>query len=134
MKTVILILMSLFSVSINAQEKVKDTLFFNYDKDYITTHVETPNHFYIKDGSGISIGNFYFTEVVRLKNKSRNTKLKEICLEKFIRTSKFYDENRRLKLNDYALWEYFKDYTIVLVKNVRGKKEYIQVEPSFEIE
>lgn len=132
MKTAIFILLSLFSTFIMAQEKTKDKLFFTYDNNYIKTYVEIPNHFYIKDGSGISIGNFYFTEQERLKN--RNTKSKEICLEKFIRTSKFYDENRRLKLNDYALWEYFKDYTIVLVKNVHGKKEYIQVEPSFEIE
>ncbi len=132
MRIAILILISLLSTFSNAQKKIKDTLFFKYDKEYIITHVEIPNHFYIKDGSGVSIGNFYFTEQERLKN--RNTKSKEICLEKFIRTSKFYDENRRLKLNDYALWEYFKDYTIVLVKNVHGKKEYIQVEPSFEIE
>ncbi|MRX41743.1 hypothetical protein GJU43_20875, partial [Flavobacterium sp. LC2016-23] len=63
MKTIALILLCLFSTLINAQEKSKDTLFFTYDKKYITTHVEIPNHFYIKDGSGVAVGNFYFTEV-----------------------------------------------------------------------
>lgn len=132
MKTAILILLSLFSVYIKAQEKQKDTLFFTYDKNYIITHVEIPNHFYIKDGSGVNIGNFYFTGLKNIEHK--NVKSKEICLEKFIRTSIFYDKNKRPKLNDYALWEYFNDYTIVLVKNVKGKKNYIQVQSSFEIE
>lgn len=132
MKTAILILLSLFSTFIQAQEKEKDTLFFTYDKKYITSHIEIPNHFYIEDGSGISIGNFYFTEVKRLKKPI--VKLKESCLEKFVNSSKFYDKNKTPKLNDYALWEYLNDYVIVLVKNVDDKKEYIQVEPSFEIE
>jgi hypothetical protein len=132
MKTVILILMSLFSIFIKAQEKTKDTLFFTYDNKYIKTYVEIPNHFYIKDGSDYMDGTFHFVEVKVLENQS--IKSKEICLEKFVRSSKFYDKNKKQKLDDYALWEYFKDYVVVLVKNVEGEKKYIQVEASFEIE
>ncbi|WP_264536839.1 hypothetical protein [Flavobacterium sp. N1736] len=132
MKTVILILLSLFSIFIKAQEKTKDTLFFTYDNKYIKTYVEIPNHFYIKDGSNYMDGTFHFVEVKVLENQS--VKSKEICLEKFVRSSRFYDKNKKRKLDDYGLWEYFKDYAIVLVKKVHGKKEYIQVYSSFEIE
>ncbi|MEP6931696.1 MAG: hypothetical protein ABI850_16860 [Flavobacterium sp.] len=132
MKTVALIVLCLFSTLIQAQENPKDTLFFTYDKKYITTHIEIPNHFYIKDGSGVAVGNFYFTEVKKIKNQ--NVKSKKRCLQKFIRSSKFYDKNKKLKLNDYRLWEYLKDFVIVLVKDVENKKEYIEVESSYEIE
>lgn len=133
MKTIMLVLLSLFfSSSLKAQYKQKDTLFFKYDTKYIDSHVEIPNHFYIKDGSGVSIGNFYFIEAKKLENQ--NVKSREICLKKFIRTSKFYDKNKNKKLDDYSLWEYFNNYIIVLIKNVGGKKEYIQVESGFEIE
>lgn len=132
MKTAILILLSLFSVYIKAQEKKKDTLFFSYDDKYIKTYLEIPNHFYIKDGSGVSNGNFYFTKVKKIEKT--NPKQKEICLKNFIRSSKFYDDNKNPKLNDYELWGYFNDYIIVLVKKVDGRKNYIQVESSFIIE
>ena len=132
MKIAILIILSLFPRFVKAQEKVKDTLFFSYDSQYIITHTEIPNHFYIKDGSGANIGDFYFTEVQKIKNYK--TKKREIGLKEFIRSSKFYDENRRLKLRDYELSDYLKDYIIFLVKTEDGKKKYIQVEASFEIE
>lgn len=132
MKTAIIILLSLFSTLIKAQEKTKDTLFFAYDNKYIIAHMEIPNHFYIKDGSGYMDGTFHFVKGQILKNQ--NVRTKEICLKKFIRSSKFYDKNRKPKLNDYALWEYFKEYVIILVKNIDGKKKYTQVMPSFEIE
>ncbi|MBF4491896.1 hypothetical protein IR010_05025 [Flavobacterium sp. MR2016-29] len=132
MKTAIIILLSLFSTFIKAQEKPKDTLFFTYDDKYIKTYVEIPNHFYIKDGGGSNNGNFYFTEIKTLENPS--VKSKEICLKKFIRSSKFYNKNKNPKLNDYTLWKYLTDFTIVLVKDVNGKKRYVQVESSYIIE
>jgi len=132
MKIAILIILSLFPRFAKAQEKIKDTLFFSYDSQYIITHTEIPNHFYIKDGSGATSGGFYFTGVQNIK--ACNTKSKEINLKEFIRSSKFYDENRRLKLRDYELWDYLKEYVIFLVKTENGKKSYLQVESSFEIE
>jgi len=132
MKIAILFILSLFPCFVGAQEKVKDTLFFSYDSQYINTHIEIPNHFYIEDGSGATVGGFYFTGVQKIKNYK--TKKREIGLKEFIRSSKFYDENRRLKLRDYDLWDYLKNYVIFLVKTENGKKSYIQVEASFEIE
>lgn len=112
--------------------KVKDTLFFSYDSQYIINHKEIPNHFYIQDGSGAHVGDFYFTASQKIKNYK--TKSKEINLKEFIRSSKFYNENRRLKLRDYDLSDYFKNYVIFLVKTEDGEKSYLQVDPSFEIE
>jgi hypothetical protein len=132
MKIVILVILSLFPCFAGAQEKVKDTLFFAYDSNYITTYPENPNDYYIKDGSGARIGGFYFIEVQKIKNFK--TKKREIDLKEYIRSSKFYDENRRLKLWDYDLSSYLKNYVIFLVKTKNGKKSYIQVESSFEIE
>lgn len=132
MKIAILIILSLISRSVKAQEMVKDTLFFSYDSEYIINHKEIPNHFYIKDGSGISVGDFYFIGVQKPNNYK--TKSKEISLKEYIRSSKFYDEKRWLKLKDYDLSTYLKKYVIFLVKTENDKKSYIQVESSFEIE
>lgn len=132
MKIAILIILSLFPRFAKAQEKVKDTLIFNYDSNYIATYNKIPNHYYIKDGHDVNIGSFYFTGIKQIK--TFNTKSKEINLKEYIRTSKFYDENRRLKLDDYRLWEYLKNYIIFLVKTENGEKSYLQVEASFEIE
>ncbi|MGE8343783.1 MAG: hypothetical protein ACN6OI_22370 [Flavobacterium sp.] len=132
MKIAILFILSLFPCFVGAQEKVKDTLFFAYDSNYINTYPENPNDYYIKDGSGARIGGFYFIEVQKIKNCK--TKKREISLKEYIRSSKFYDENRRLKLWDYDLSTYLKNYVIFLVKTENGKKSYIQVESSFEIE
>ncbi|WDF64745.1 hypothetical protein [Flavobacterium sp. KACC 22763] len=127
-----LLFVVMISINLQAQKKVKDTLFFTYDSNYITIYPENPNYYYIKDGSGARVGGFYFTEVQKIKNYK--TKKREIGLKEFIRSSKFYDENRRLKLRDYELSDYLEDYVIFLVKTEDGKKKYIQVEASFEIE
>ncbi|MFC4479368.1 hypothetical protein [Flavobacterium chungangensis] len=132
MKIFILLVTFVLGINSQAQEKVKDTLFFSYDSQYINTHTEIPNHFYIEDGSGATVGGFYFTGVQKMKNYK--TKKREINLKEYIRSSKFYDENRRLKLRDYELWDYLKNYVIFLVKTENGKKSYLQVEASFEIE
>lgn len=132
MKTASLIIICLISISINAQKISKDTIYFSYDNKYITTHVEIPKHLYIKDGSGTSSGNFYFTEI---KNISvPNVKPKAVCLKKFIRSSKFYDKKRKPKLNDYGLYQEFENFISVFIKETNGIKEYILVDPSFEIE
>jgi len=132
MKTIIFLLLATFLTSAKAQEKAKDTLFFSYDSEYIITHKEIPNHFYIKDGSGINVGDFYFIGVQKINNYKN--KSKEISLKEYIRSSKFYDEKRWLKLKDYDLSTYLKKYVIFLVKTENGKKSYLQVESSFEIE
>lgn len=132
MKTHILVMTLLFFLnSLKAQEKIKDTIFFNYDNKYINTHVEIPQHFYLDDSSGGINGSFFFAEVRVINNLNP----KEILsLKKFIRSSNFYDKNKKQKLNDYKLWEYFNEYVVLFVKNNHRKTEYIHVESGFEIE
>jgi len=132
MKTALILIVFYVSISTKAQEILKDTIYFKYDTNYITTHVEIPKHLYIKDGSGTSSGNFYFTEIKKIKTP--NIKPKVVCLKKFIRSSKFYDKKRTPKLNDYALYEEFEKFIPVFVKKTNGIKEYILTDPSFEIE
>jgi hypothetical protein len=132
MKIAILVILSLFPCFAGAQDRVNDTLFFSYDSNYITTFKKIPNHYYIEDGHDINIGSFYFTGIQQ--KKTFDTKSKEINLKEYIRSSKFYDENRRLKLRDYELADYLEDYVIFLVKTENGKKSYIEVEASFEVE
>lgn len=130
MKTYNLVILSLFFLNyLKAQEKSKDTLFFNYDHKYINIHVEIPHHFYLDDSSGGSNGSFFFKEIRVLNNLNPKKKL---SLKKFIRFSKFYDRHKQQKLNDYKLWEYFNGYVVFLVK--KNKSEYIEVKSSFEIE
>ncbi|MDN3675059.1 hypothetical protein QWY99_18655 [Flavobacterium branchiarum] len=134
MKKVALILISLFSsVILKAQEKTKDTLFFNYDNKYIRTHAEIPNHFYLQDGSGSNYGSFYFQKVKNLDNQKTNKKT-ALCLKDFVQSSAFYDKNKNPKLNDYKLWEYFNSYVVILVKKNHQKIEFIQVGSAYEIE
>jgi hypothetical protein len=59
---------------------------------------------------------------------------KAICLKEFIRSSKFYKKKRKTKLIDYTVFEEFKNFVPVLIKHSKDVKEYILVEPSFEIE
>jgi hypothetical protein len=48
MKIAILFILSLFPCFVGAQEIANDTLLFSYDSQYINTHIEIPNHFYIE--------------------------------------------------------------------------------------
>jgi hypothetical protein len=129
MKTVILILLSLFSTFIMAQEKTKDTLYFKYDKGYINTYAEIPSHFYLDDSSGGSNGSFFFKEG-EVKSNLRPKKI--LSLKKFVRSSNFYDKKK--KLNNEKIAVFFSNYIVFLVKNIDKKVEYIQVESGFEIE
>jgi hypothetical protein len=109
--------------------EVKDTLFFKFDSKYINTYVEIPNHFYLNDSSGSSNGSFFFQ-----KGKSKSDlKPKEVLsLKEFVQSSRFYEENKKQKLNDLELSEFLNNYIIFLVND--EKKEYIQVSCGYEIE
>ncbi|MGV8813691.1 MAG: hypothetical protein ACOH2D_06230 [Gelidibacter sp.] len=132
MKNFILInfIIILFStISLSAQEKQKDTLYFDYSENYILIYDVTPNKIYIVDSS--DDGTFFFEKIDIKINKDP----KEIlCLEKYIRSSKYYDKHKKVRLNDYRLAEPLDNYTIYLVKKTNNKVEYIHVQPNFEIE
>ncbi len=120
----------LFStISLSAQEKQKDTLYFDYSENYILIYDVTPNKIYIVDSS--DDGTFFFEKIDIKINKDP----KEIlCLEKYIRSSKYYDKHKKVRLNDYRLADHLDNYTIYLVKKTNNKVEYIHVQPNFEIE
>ncbi len=133
MKTHILFgLLSCFFISVLlSQEKPKDTLFFKFDKNYINTYKQIPNHYYLDDSSAGSIGSFYFKELGVI----HDIKPKEIlCLKKVVRSSKFYVRQKNRKLDDDGLFEYFNNYVIFLVKENKKDVKYIRVRARWEIE
>tara|TARA_B110000093_G_scaffold127339_1_gene136256 strand:+ start:854 stop:1255 length:402 start_codon:yes stop_codon:yes gene_type:complete len=133
MKTrIILTFFSCFFISVlSSQEKLKDTLFFKFDKKYINTYEQIPHHFYLDDSSGSSDGSFFFEELGIIDN----VKPKEIlCLKKAVRSSKFYNKQKKRKLDDNGLFEYFDNYIIFLVKKNKNTNIYIRVRANWEIE
>lgn len=129
MKILTIVLFLLFFISLNAQEKTKDTLYFKYDNKYINLYTEIPGHFYLDDSSGGSNGSFFFKKG---EVKSDLSPKKILSLKKFIRSSDFYDKKK--KLNNEKIAVFFSNYIVFLVKNIDKKVEYIQVESGFEIE
>lgn len=125
-----LIIAGLFLLSpLEAQETQKDTLFFKYDDKYINAFKEIPSHFYLDDSSGGNNGSFFFEEG---EVKCNLNPKKVLLLKRFVRSSDFYDKNKKLK--DEKLATFFNKYIIFLVKKNHKKIEYIQVKPGFEIE
>lgn len=111
--------------------KIKDTLFFKLDNKYVYKSKHDSISFLLEDGHDVTNGGFYFETVQALNN----LKPKEILsLEKYVRSSKSYNENRKEKLNDYELWEYFNNYIVILIEETSGKKKYIQVKSGYAIE
>jgi len=132
MKTYILLSFScLFIFSLSSQETPKDTLFFKYDKEYINTYEQIPNHYYLDDSSGGSSGSF-FLKKIEVTNNMKPKKI--LCLKKVVHSSKFYNTKKKRKLDDDGLFEYLGNYTIFLVKENEGANEFIRVRASWEIE
>ena len=130
MKTAILLLIYSFSTPIlKAQEKSKDTLFFNYNNGYIRTYAEIPHHFYLNDSSDGRNGSFFFKEG-EIKNNLNPKKI--MSLKRFIRSSEFYNKKKNLK--DDKLAVFLSNYIVFLVKNTHKKVIYIQVQAGVEIE
>mgnify|MGYP003396865244 CR=1 FL=1 len=127
MKTHIsLLILSFFSITVlKAQEKSKDTIFFKLDNRYVYESEVSPNHYFLKDHNNDEAFFFKGIEIVN------NVKPKEILsLKKFVRSSEFYDKNKKQKLNIYELINFFSDYYVVfLVKKSNNKTECIYVAP-----
>ncbi|MBF4494405.1 hypothetical protein IR010_17805 [Flavobacterium sp. MR2016-29] len=115
----------LFAINAQGQEKANDTLFFKFDKSYIT---ESDLTFYLKDTNHNEI--FYFRGT-QLLNDLKPKKI--LCLKEMIRQPKFYNKSKAQKLNTYELIIYFSDKITYLVKEKNGKKEFINIEPVLAI-
>lgn len=132
MKTVGLILLSLFSIFINAQEKAKDTLFFKLDGKYLLESKNNePKQYIIKDNYDAREGAIYFKEYKIVKcNKPQEV----ICFKKFAESSKLYRANNKKLLSDLKIMNLFDNYIVILVNKKEDKTEYVEVEPVFVIE
>ncbi|KUJ60870.1 hypothetical protein AR687_15810 [Flavobacteriaceae bacterium CRH] len=111
---------------------IKDTLYFKLDNDYVYKPEDGYKSKYIsidyliRDNSKDEV--FFFKELEKVKAlKPREV----LSLKDFIRSSRFYDENKSHKLKEMYLMKFMNDYVIYLVNN---KKEYLKVEPSVVIE
>lgn len=110
-----------------AQEKIKDTLYFDLDNSYIYESEYVPNKFLLKDKNSNEEIYFVATKVeYNLKPKS------VLCLKKMIRVPKYYSEKKKEKLDNYKLLEFLTSSTIYLVRKKNGKFEYINVNPIIE--
>lgn len=89
-----------------------------------------PDYLFVED-SGKDSAYFYFIK----KSVYKDLAPKEVLnLKEYIRASSFYREGYKRKLEDYGLYEYFKKYTILLIRNENCIKKYILVEPMMVIE
>ena len=114
-----------------SQESKKDSIYFNYDEDYLRENfLNQPNYLYVED-SGNDSAYFFFIK----KSVYKDLAPKEILnLKEYIRASSFYRKEFKRKLEDYSLYEHLKNYTIFLIRNENCKKEYILVDPMMVIE
>ncbi|KUJ60868.1 hypothetical protein AR687_15800 [Flavobacteriaceae bacterium CRH] len=109
------------------QNKIKDTLFFKLDNDYVYESKYAPKVYLINE-------NIESSEVFSLRELEKINSLKSkkiLSFRDYVKSSRFYNENRTTKLNKIYFMKYLEDYIIFLVNN---KNEYIKVEPSVIIE
>ncbi|NQX81607.1 MAG: hypothetical protein HRT66_06405 [Flavobacteriaceae bacterium] len=131
-----LIILILFTNILFGQERVRDTLFFKYDKDYIIEN-EFDKSTLVLNESETKYGSLLFS--LLKGNTLLNLKPKKILeLKKYVRNSKFYnskdgiidliDKNDNYKVE--SLWIYMgSNYVIFLID---GNK-FIEVYPGGEI-
>ena len=133
-RTVCKVLLTLlFASMLKAQEEKKDTLYFNYDKDYLKAYNNEYEQgtIYLKDSSDVGQGTFFFQATDTLFHLNPK---KVLCLKEFVRSSKFYNKHKTKKLDDYRLAVFLDSYQIFLVKENENKKYYLDVFAHFIIE
>lgn len=90
------------TLSLSAQETQKDTLYFKLDEKYIFASKYDKNFYLLEDSSDVGRGTFLFQII---GNESSKNPREVLCLKKYVRASKYYDKHKKVKLNDYRLWE-----------------------------
>ena len=128
MKYLVLNIIILIGISSNAQIQ-KDTLFFNYDSEYMIENFDG-KMFSVKD-TGEDEEYFMF---VRGSASQKLKPAKILNLKNFIRSSSFYDNSREPKLDDYRLSRFLEGYEIFLVeKGKDGKNKFTKLHPATAI-
>ena len=91
------------------EQKIKDTLFFDYNIQYVKTYHELPREHYIEEKSNNS---FFFVEEERMQGLKPK---KVLNLKRFVRKSRFYKRQTNfLYVNDFS--EYLDNYIIFFKK------------------
>lgn len=117
----------LYILTSKAQEKIKDTLYFDLDNSYIYESEYVPNKFLLKDKNSNEQIYFIATKVeYNLKPKS------VLCLKKVIRVPQYYSKKKKEKLDNYKLLNFLTSSTVYLVRKKNDKFEYINVNPIIE--
>ena len=110
MKKQILIAITLLLTNhFNAQEKIKDTLFFGTDRFYTVSPTLNPELLH---------------QTYAELEETHKEQLKQTGTNGYIYFT--------AKLDDYQLWEYFNNYVVFLVNE--KKKEFTEVTSGYEIE
>lgn len=106
--------------------RLKDTIYFKLDSGYLKKRFEDGNKYFFQDTYSDQM--FYFRENGLFKD------LKPEKIESFFEYLRFpklrYGNSIYGSLDDYRLWEHFKNYIIFLV----GDDCFIKVDPGWEIE
>ncbi|WP_338838798.1 hypothetical protein [Flavobacterium ginsenosidimutans] len=127
-KHIYILAIFLFGFSLYAQEKFNGTLFFKLDDSYIKESKTKPNKFLLKDKNEDE--EFYF-KGVEVLNDLRPKEI--LCLKDFVRDSKYYNKNKKNKLNNAELVNFFSNATVYLVRKKNDRTEFIKVNPIVEI-
>ena len=123
-----IIIFSFISMNVlEAQEKIKDTIYFRLDS-YLYQSKFDAKEFIIKDNSKTSEGAIYFKEFKIINNaKPKNI----LSFKKFAKSSKLYMINNKKKLNDVKVMKLVDKHIVVLINK---NKEYVQISAEFAIE
>lgn len=110
---------------------IKDTLYFKLDNNYITKSEHDLDIFYLEDSGKSGDVTFLFRKMKSAKNMKYD---KLLDAKEFIHSSRFYDYSKKNKLKDFDLMNYLNNYVIYLVNKKEEEIEFIEVNPSSEIE
>lgn len=126
-----LIILSFFFINtLNAQEKVKDTLFFKLD-NYLYQFKFDSKQYIIKGNYDIKDGAVYF-ETFKIVTTAKPKEI--LCFKKYAKTANLYMINNPKKLNDVKVGKLFDNYVIILISKKNKQTTYTEVGPVFAIE
>ncbi|WP_166921498.1 hypothetical protein [Flavobacterium poyangense] len=102
--------------------RIKDTLFFKLDNEYIREPEGDQKWYFLKDSNKSDPFLFIEEKIIHgLKPK------KILLLEEYIKSSKFYDKIKTTSLKDHYFATFLSNYVVILVRENKQKTEFIEV-------
>jgi len=102
------------------QNNIKDTLYFKLDNEYIYQSTINPEWYLIKDSTD---NQQIFFQKGDLHNNSKIGTV--INFKEFVQSSRFYNKDKKQKLDEKGLADFFSNYVVYFVKS--NQLESIQV-------